>query len=159
MRFRGDDLLKMLNRSPPFALEAPLSHRLEAVRRYWKGLMRGAAAMPLADDLDMTRIKARCPDVFVLGVLERPLRFRLDLAYLPSAPEVERRLVGGFVEDAEPRPPLHQLRAQATATVADGAPTLHEQARTASQRGYGRLLLPAWAEGQARLLLGAVEWR
>lgn len=38
-------------------------------------------------------------------------------------------------------------------------PTLYRHEPSGSERPYARLLLPAWGEGQVRLLLGGIEWR
>jgi hypothetical protein len=143
----------------PFAIEAPLGPRLETLLDYWRGLLRGEAAMPFADDVDMTKVKALCSDVFVLGVFERPERFRLDLAHTPFAPEIEAALVGRFIDEIDLQTPLEFLRAQADATVESLAPTLYRHQPSASEQPYARLLLPAWGEGQVKLLLAGVEWR
>src|SRR5690242_12371105 len=149
----------MLRQKQPFAVDAPLGPRLEALMEYWRKLLRGEATMPFADDVDMAKVKALCSDVFVLGVFERPERFRLDLAHTPFAPEVEASLVGRFIDEIDLPTPLEFLRAQADATVEGLAPTLHRHAPAGSERPYARLLLPAWGEGQVKLLLGGVEWR
>lgn len=141
--------------STPFAIETPLGPRLAAVLDYWRGLLRGEATMPFADDLDMTRVSALVDDVFVLGVFERPERFRLDLAHLRGAAAGEG-LQGRFIDELELPTPFEFLRAQADAAVESQAPTVHRQG---GERAYARLLVPLWGEGQVRLLLGAVEWR
>jgi hypothetical protein len=122
---------------------------------YWRGLLRGEATMPFADDIDMTKLRALADDVFVLGVFEKPERFRLELARSPRAPGLEA-LQGRFIDEADLPTPLEFLRAQAGATVESEGPTVHRQA---GEQAYARLLAPAWGEGQIRLLLGAVEWR
>jgi hypothetical protein len=140
----------------PFAINAPLGPRLAAVMDYWRGLLRGEATIPFADDIDMTRVRALTDDLFVLGVFEKPERFRLDLAHLPGAPKIEASLQGRFIDEIDLPTPFEFLRAQADAAVESLAPTLHRQG---GERAYARLLAPAWGEGQVRLLLGAVEWR
>lgn len=149
----------MTRTTTPFAVEAPLSPRLDDLLEYWRGLRRGDAAMPFADDLDMVTAKAMCSDVFVLGVFERPERFRLDLAHTPNAETVETGLTGRFIDEIDLPTPLEFLRAQADATVEGMAPTIYSHRPTIAERPYARLLLPAWGEGQIKLLLGAVEWR
>jgi hypothetical protein len=94
----------------------------------------------------------------VLGVFEKPERFRLDLAKTPHAPQVEGELQGRFLDEMELTNPLDYLRAQADATVESGGPTYYRHSPSGSERRYARLLLPMWGEGQIRLLLGAIEW-
>jgi hypothetical protein len=139
----------------PFAIDAALGPRLAAVLEYWRGLRRGEAEAPFADDIDMAQVRALADNVFVLGVFAKPERFRLDLARTPGAPAVEA-ITGRFIDEVILPAPLEFLRAQAAATVEAGAPTLHRQG---GERAYARLLVPAWGEGQFKLLLGAVEWR
>jgi len=143
-------------RSAPFAITGPLGPRLDRLMDYWRSLLRGEATMPFADDLDMQRVNACCSDSFVLGVFEKPERFRLDLASTPFAPAVEATLQGRFIDEIDLPTPLEFLRSQADATVEGGSPTLYEHS---GGRSYARLLLPAWGEGQVKLLLGGVEWR
>jgi len=143
----------------PFAIEPPLSGRLEAVLEDWKSLLRGQAEIPFADDLDFARAERLCPDAFLLGVFERPRRFRFELASTPHAPEIARELLGRFIDEVELRGPLHYLRAQAEAAVESLAPSFYEHRPTGAEHGYGRLLLPAWGEGHVSALLGAVEFR
>ena len=140
----------MTRQAPPFALD--LSSRLEAVLGYWRGLRRGEAAIPFADDIDILAVQDLCADVFLLDVFDRPRRFRLALAHTPNAPHVEADLQGRFLDETDMPPPLELLLAQADAVVEVRAPTCHRERR------YVRLLLPAWGEGQIRQLLGAIDW-
>jgi hypothetical protein len=142
----------------PFAVESALSPKLAAVMDYWRGLRRGEADIPFADDLDPGQAQALCDDIFVLGVFEHPERFRLDLASTPHAPEMEAELQGSFLDELELVAPLDYARAQADAAVESRAPTWYRRGPSGSGRGYARLLLPLWGEGQVRLLLGAIEW-
>jgi hypothetical protein len=142
----------------PFAVDT-LGPRLEQLMDYWRNLLRGEASMPFADDIDMAKAQPLCSDTFVLGVFERPERFRLDLAHTPFAPDIAAKLVGRFLDEIDLPTPLEFLRAQADATVEGLSPTLYRHQPSGSERPYARLLLPAWGEGQVRLLLGGVEWR
>jgi len=142
----------------PFAVDAPLSPKLEAVLEYWRGLCRGQAELPFADDLDMARAAALGADLMVLQVFEKPERFRLDLARTPHAPQVERDLQGRFLDEVSRPSPLDYLRAQADAAVESAAPTCYRHSPAGAERRYARLVLPLWGEGQIRLLLVAIDW-
>jgi len=145
--------------APPFALEGALGPKLDQLLAYWKGLLRGEAEMPFADDVDPTKVAACCADMFLIGVFEKPRRFRLDVARTPNAPVVEQTLVGRFLDEVELGAPLQFLRAQAEATVESRAPTLYRDRPVGSELAYARLLAPAWGEGSVRLLVGAIAWR
>ena len=145
-------------RHAPFAVEAPLSQKLEAVLAYWRSLRRGQAEVPFADDLDMGKAAALCADLMVVEVFDKPARLRLDLAATPHAPEVERDLQGRFLDEVSLRSPLDYLRSQCEAAVEGAAPTCYRHTPTGTERRYARLVLPLWGEGQIRLLLVAIEW-
>lgn len=144
-----------MRRHAPFAIDEALGPRLDAVLAYWRGLRRGEASVPFADDIDMAAVRRLCDDVFVLSVFENPERFRLGLAHTPRAPEIHDTLLGRFIDEVALPKPLEYLRAQACAAVEGLAPAYY---RHDSDPSYARLLLPAWGEGQVRLLLGAIEW-
>ena len=143
----------------PFPIEGPLSPSLDRALDYWRNLLRGGATVPFADDVDMGRVQELCGEVFVLGVFQKPERFRLELARTPHAPAVERELQDRFIDDVDLPTPLEFLRSQAAATTESMAPTFYEHRPRAAERGYGRLLLPFWGGGQVSLVLGAVEFR
>ena len=147
----------MLRETHPFAIDARLGPQLESVLDYWRGLLRGEASMPFADDVDLVNVRGRCPDVFVLDVLERPQRFRMAVAVTPGAPIIADELAGRFMDEVDLPTPLDYVRAQADSTVESLGPTLYRHVDDVA-RAYARLLLPAWGEGQVRLLLGAIEW-
>ncbi|MGA0604060.1 hypothetical protein ACO2Q3_25370 [Caulobacter sp. KR2-114] len=149
----------MLQRHTPFAVTAPLPPRLDSLASYWRGLLRGGAETPFADDLDMAAVNALVSDSFVLGVFEKPERFRMDLAHTPHAPAIEADLMDRFIDEVALPSPLEFLRAQAEATVEAAAPTVYVHTAEGPERSYQRLLLPAWGEGHVKLLLGALEWR
>ena len=144
-----------MRRHAPFAIDEALAPRLDAVLNYWRGLLRGEASIPFADDIDMAAVWRLCGDVFVLSVFEKPERFRLGLAQTPNAPEIHDTLLGRFIDEVALPRSLEYLRAQADAAVVGLAPAYycHEE-----PPAYARLLLPAWGEGHVRLLLGAIEW-
>jgi hypothetical protein len=146
-------------RTIPFAIDGPLPSSLARLLDYWTNLRRGEATIPFADDLDMTKAKELVSDLFVLGVFEKPERFRLELAHAPNAPRLGDLLLGRFVDEVALEGPLEYLRAQADAAVEGLAPTYYEHEARGAERDYARVLLPFWGEGQVKLLLGAIEWR
>jgi hypothetical protein len=141
----------------PFSITNPLSARLGAVLDDWRALLRGQASMPFADDVDVAKLATACPNLFLLGVFDRPRRFRLDVARAEGGPEIAA-LAGRFLDEVDQPNPMAFLRSQAEATVESAQPTLYEQGAR-SGRPYGRLLLPAWGDGRISLLIGAVEFR
>jgi hypothetical protein len=149
----------MTHHHSPFSIDLPLSPSLDRLLGYWRGLLRGEATVPFADDLNLAKVEALADEVFLLGVFEKPQRFRLDLAHTRQAHQVEATLTGRFIDEVELPNPLEFLKAQASATVESLAPSFYEHRPKHAERGYGRLLLPAWGEGHVSLLLGAVEFR
>lgn len=143
----------------PFAVQAPLSPSLDRLLEYWRGLLRGEATVPFADDLNMAKVEALASEVFLLGVFEKPLRFRFDFARAPGAPVIETELLDRFADEAVLPTPLEFLLAQAPATVESMAPTFYEHRPHGAERGYGRLLLPTWGEGHVSTLLCGLEFR
>ena len=143
----------------PFAIVGPVSVRLGAVYDHWRSLFRGEAAIPFADDVKPDHLQRFCPDVLVLHVFEKPLRFRLDLARTPNAPEVEAQMRGKFLDEISPSPPLEFILAQASAAVESLGATIYAHRPRHGGRAYDRLLLPAWSEGHVSLLIGALEFR
>jgi len=142
----------------PFAIERPLPTRLGAVLDYWRSLLRGEAQIPFSDDVDWTRLEALCPDVFLLGVFDKPERFRLDMAATPHAPSAAGEIAGRFIDEVELPSPLEFLRAQADAAVESMAPTIYQHRPRGGGPAYARVLLPAWGAGKVNLLIGAVEF-
>src|SRR5690348_12772707 len=130
----------------PFAIDRPLSARLGAVLDDWRALLRGQAKVPFGDDVSPTKLESHCANLFLLGVFGRPQRFRLDLVRTPDAPELAE-LAGRFLDEVDLPSPMAFVRSQAEATVEAEAPTLFEQGAR-DGRPYGRLLLPAWADGR-----------
>lgn len=144
----------------PFAITRPIGHKLEAVLTYWQDLRRGAAEIPFWDDLTMPKVEHLCREVFLLEVFARPERFRLNEADVGLDKADQERILGRFIDEVDLPAPFDMLRAQASATVESLRPTLYtHEPTTAAEDGYDRLLLPAWGEGEVRILLGAVEER
>jgi len=143
----------------PFAIEHSLSPALDRTLAYWRELLRGEATIPFADDVNMAKVEAQADNVFILGVFEKPRRFRLELVRLPAAPDVEAELAGRFIDEVDLPSPLQFLSSQAAAAAEGQTPTVYEHRPHGAERGYGRVLLPAWGEGHVSLLLGAVEFR
>lgn len=142
----------------PLAITGPLSARLGEVHDYWRRLLRGEATIPFTDDVDPNLFGGICPDIFLVGVFERPRRFRLDFARMPEAPQVERQYLGRFLDEFDAPTPLEFILAQAAAAAEGPSPTIYQHRPRRRGRAYDRLLLPAWGEGRVSLLIGAVEF-
>jgi hypothetical protein len=136
--------------SHPYPLPSRLSPPLARVQAYWQGLLRGGAATPFADDLQLTKLGEVNDHFFLIDVFERPERFRMAIASRGLADGVE----GAFLDEARLPAPLDFLQSQCSATTESGAPTMH---RGGAARAYSRLLLPLWGEGHISALLGAVD--
>lgn len=141
----------------PFRLPRSLDPDLARIRAYWRGLLRGAAEMPFADDLDMNALADLREQLMVIEVFTEPERLRFDIVGKGiGAPET----VGRFADEIEPKTPFEFLRAQASVTLEAARATFFKRDEgAAGGRGYARLLLPLWGDGHIRLVLGAVEWR
>ena len=135
----------------PFALPANLSPALARVHAYWRGLCRGRANMPFADDLKLANLPDLTGQLMLIEVFERPLRYRIERVGESITSE---SLAGCFLEEVRPGPPLDFLASQCSATVEGAAPTYFHGAAGGP---HARLLLPLWGEGQIRLLLGAFD--
>lgn len=144
----------------PFSIAGLEGPRLERVLAHWRELRRGNADIPFWDDLDLPAFRALCGDVFLLDVFEKPQRFRLSLVEAGLSAENEAKVLGRFIDEVDLPPPFGYLRSQCSATIESAAPTLYVRAaKTADDKGYARLLLPAWGEGQIHMLMGAIDWR
>ena len=142
----------------PFSIVGPITPRLDSVLTYWQELRRGEAEMPFWDDIDLKAVRGLCREILLLDVPGGPERFRLAIAELSIEPADRDRILGRFIDEVELPPPLDLLRSQCSATVETARPTVYRHAPCAgSESAYSRLLLPAWGEGQVRMLLGAVE--
>jgi hypothetical protein len=135
----------------PYAPPRRLTPDLDRVLAYWRGLLRGGAPMPFADDLKLTDLPDLKPSLFVVEVFERPQRFRFAL--LGEALSGDG-LAGLFLDEVQPVRPFEFLGSQGAATVECREPTLY---RHESEPPYSRLLLPMWGEGRISTILGVVE--
>lgn len=135
----------------PFPVPSDLPPDLARVLAYWRGLLRGNADMPFADDLNLGDLPDLMGRLFLVGVFARPERFRFDL--LGDEFECEAR-AGLFLDETSPVPPFEFLSAQCAAACEAAAPTCYKR----DPHGYRRLLLPFWADGRISMLLGAVEF-
>ena len=136
----------------PFAVPKALSPDLCRVLDYWRGLLRGEAETPFADDLRLTDLPDLARNLFVIDVFDRPERFRLALA---GEGLDNPDLPGRFLDEAAPEWPFEFLRAQCAAAVESAGPTFfHSELEI---RPYSRLVLPMWGDGRISTLLGAVD--
>jgi len=136
----------------PFSLPDRLDETLQAVHALWQGLKRAENGMPFADDLALSALAKLSGRSFLLKVFTAPERFRFEFA----SPGLPGAGGGTFIDEIKPDAAFSYLRAQASATVEAGEPTLLLLTET-SGRDLSRLLLPLWGNGQVSLLLGAVE--
>jgi hypothetical protein len=147
----------MVHASQPFAVTHPVAASLDAVLSYWQDLRRGEASIPFWDDLRLADAKATGAEVFLVDVFATPERFRfaeIDMALDAGARDA---VLGRFIDEVALPHGFEMLRAQCAATVEGARATVysHEPAE-AGERGYERLLLPLWGEGQVHMLLGAL---
>ncbi len=138
----------------PFALKRTLEPRLKRVLEHWEALKRGANDIPFADDMKICSLPAQANELLLLDVFGKPERFRIDYLGDEISGAGGGAAPGRFIDETALGHPFEYLRAQASATVERGAPTLY-----CSDGGapYARLLLPLWGDGRISMLLGAVE--
>jgi hypothetical protein len=137
-----------MTQAAPFAVDGPLAPPLARLLTYWEGLRRGQAEIPFWDDLSEVKIEASGAETFILDVFSRPERFRVNDLEIAAADR--ERLLGLFLDDVDLPEVFALLRAQASATAELMRPTLHRVG------GLQRLLLPAWGEGEVRMLVGGL---
>lgn len=135
----------------PFPVPSHAPPTLARVLDDWRGLLRGSAAIPFADDLDMTTLADLAPRLVLIRVFAEPERFRFDAV----GEELGADLEGRFLDETGLGHPFEFLRAQCAATVEAAAPTAHHQTGDGS---YFRLLLPFWGDGRIELLLGVIDF-
>jgi len=147
--------------APPRELEASLARAFA----YWRGLKRGEAEMPFADDVNLSALPKLIPRLMLIEVVGKPVRLRCGFGVVGA--DIKRQyggdLDGKFLDEIEPRHPLQFFASQASATIESGAPTHYQHAgakRPAARAlpGYARLLLPMWGDDHIGLLLGAFAW-
>jgi hypothetical protein len=142
----------------PYPLPNKLSPDLERVRAYWRGLLRGAAAMPFWDDAKLADLPDLERRVFLIDVFAQPERFRFGTI---SSGLAGKDLEGVFLDETGLDAPLEFLRSQASATVECAAPTCFGREKdeaSVAKPAYARLLLPMWGDGRIGMLLGAVDF-
>jgi len=141
----------------PFAVPARLSPDLVRVQAYWKGLLRGGAAMPFWDDAKLSDLPDLVDRLFLIDVFDRPERFRFNTVGGGIAIEP---IAGKFIDDITLDRPFEFLRSQCSATVEQTGPTVFRQGENAATPAlpYTRLLLPMWGDGRIGMLLGAVDF-
>jgi hypothetical protein len=137
-----------MTQAAPFAVDGPLAPPLARLLTYWEGLRRGQAEIPFWDDLSEVKIEASGAETFILDVFSRPERFRINDLEIAAADR--ERLLGLFLDDVDLPEVFALLRAQASTTAELMRPTLHRVG------GLQRLLLPAWGEGEVRMLVGGL---
>lgn len=138
----------------PYAPPRRLTPDLQRVQAYWEGLLRGSAEIPFWDDLDLGTLPDLAPRLFLVGVFDKPDRYRFDLVGAALTAAAGEEVAGRFLDEIQPRGPFTWLASQCSATVEAGAPTWFE---APSDAGYRRLLLPLWGDGRISMLLGAVD--
>lgn len=137
----------------PFALPAAVKPELQRVVNYWRDLRRGENGMPFADDVNLPALRGA--DAFLLKVFASPLRFRVEtLSNEPNA--TNRTITGRFLDEISIGRTLSYVLAQSCATIEAAEPTFCQFAANGPDRGFSRVLLPAWGDGHIDLLLGAV---
>jgi PAS domain len=144
---------------PPEKLETDLAR----VRTYWEGLKRGDATMPFLDDVNPSTIPDLSGRLMLIGVFDRPLRFRLDMVGQDIRERLGRDVVGKFLDEIDAPAPLQYLNSQASAAVESRAPTYYrhgsrQERGSRGADGYSRLVLPMWGDGRIAMLLGAITW-
>ncbi len=142
----------MTDTLPAFALPGTLPPALAEVRSYWEGLVRGKASnMPYWDDVNLSDIAAGTSSLILVGVFEKPERFRFDIVGDTISTRYGGELQGRFADEIDIRKPFEFFRAQASVTVEGRGPTFYAGA------DYSRLVLPLWGEGHVGMLLCAVS--
>jgi hypothetical protein len=137
---------------PPFPLPGRLPPDLARVHAYWRGLLRGAAEMPFADDVKLTDLPDLGDRLFLIDVFDQPERFR----FAAVGKDLATELGGKFLDETALSGPLSFLRSQASATTEAAEPTFFRH--DGNRSSYGRLLAPLWADGRIAMLLGAVAF-
>ncbi len=141
----------------PYAPPRKLPPDMLRVKAYWEGLLRGSAEIPFWDDLDLTVLHDIAGRLMLVGVFDKPERFRLDLVGDDLTIAAGQELAGLFTDEIDVAAPFDFLGSQSAATVEASAPTYMEGV-LADGRTYRRLLLPMWGDGRLSMLLGVVDW-
>ncbi|HMM14379.1 MAG TPA: hypothetical protein PKA57_07085 [Parvibaculum sp.] len=141
----------MTHPASPYALPATIEADLAEVHTYWQSLIRGQASdMPYWDDVKLSALPRLEDRMMLIGVFEKPERFRFEIIGRRITEHYGKDVTGSFADEIASAAPLEYLRAQASATVESRAPTYVRHGAQA------RLLLPLWGNGRISMLLGAV---
>ena len=138
----------------PFAVPSDMDASLVRVREHWRGLRRGQADIPFADDVKLSALEDAGPDLMVIDVFEHPMRFRIAIAGRRIVGRYGRLVEGLFADEMTPEAPLDYLLSQCSATVEGRRPTHYRDPRSS----YARLMLPLWGDGHINSLLAAVSF-
>ncbi|HXJ00891.1 MAG TPA: hypothetical protein VNH44_06695 [Micropepsaceae bacterium] len=139
-------------------MPSELDEVLTQVLAYWNGLKRGNAQIPFVDDVKLGDIWKLSNKVVLVHILPTPCRFRLDIAGRQLVRMYGEDLAGRLADELTVRPPLDEFVSQCGAAVDTRAPTFYRhEPTTTGHGGYGRILLPLWADGRIAALLGAVS--
>ena len=119
--------------------------------------------MPFWDDANLSSLPDLSGRLMLVDVFDKPVRFRLEMLGEQLQQQHGGDVVGKFLDEIDARRPLHYLNSQSSATVESRSPTYYKDAGAKGagargQRGYSRLLLPMWGNGQIGTLLGAFAW-
>lgn len=135
----------------PYPVPRRLTPDLARVMDYWRGLLRGGASMPFADDAKLTDLPDLRQRLFLIEAFSHPQRFRFAILGQALAAD---GLAGEYLDEIEPPRPFEFLASQCDATVECGEATFHHHE---VERPYSRLLLPLWGDGRISMLLGALD--
>ncbi len=137
----------------PFPLPDRLDAQLQPVVILWENLKRGENGMPFGDDLGVSALTKLPGNPFLLGVSPPTGRWRFEFVCDSLRGEAT---AGSFIDEMPPNVNFGYLRAQSSATVEAGEPTLLRLSQ-ASGYGFSRVLLPLWGNGQITMLLGVID--
>jgi hypothetical protein len=132
-----------------------LTPKLQSVVSYWRGLERAENATPFSDDIDLSVLSNLSDKILILSVFVWPERFRFEFLGDGLQANAKAR-TGSFLDEVCLGVDFSYLRAQSSAAVEAAAPTFWRLVSD-SDRGFSRLLLPMWGNGQINMLLGAVD--
>jgi hypothetical protein len=138
-----------------FPIPSNLSPTLARVKAYWETLRRAGNKIPFWDDLNLSALPDISSKLLLIDVFSGPERFRFNIVG-QDLTSGEADLRHGFLDELSLTDKLVYLRAQASATVEASQPTfVHLQLE--NERGFDRLLLPMWGNGEISMLLGVAD--
>jgi hypothetical protein len=112
---------KMPHCRNPFPLHGRLDAKLQSVVSLWERLKRGENGIPFSDDLGAPVLSNLPGDPYFLRVFASPERYRFEFL----SESVHREAVlERFVDEMPPNTDFSYLRAQSSATIEAGEPTL-----------------------------------